>query len=450
MGQEKDYFRERRRTLRRTRWSERMARAMQYALIAEAFLIPLVPLAAMAVLLVGCAALCVRLRIDADFHLRRLPYDAPALLFVVIAFLSVAVAPDMAFSFYNYSHLVPIYALTYLLTGQALRSAEELRPVVIAMAAAAVFVILYGFYQFIFGIDISAMKWVDGASFPELSKRVFSTWENPNILAGYLDIVVCLALGLAVGLSGWRRGLSLTILVLALACLGMTYARGACFVIAVILAGYGILRDWRVLLGIVVIGAGILFFDPVLSDRLLSVFTRIDTSSEMRLAFWESTVAMVLDHPFLGIGWAMYFMVYPEYDFYLQGAPVKIVHAHNMYLNYAAEIGIPGALAFFWFFFGSLLLAFRLPRKTPPWADVLAAHEHEWHAVADVREALMAWRSKKFVEGFALGIGLAMLSVALNGITDHLLFNIPSSMLLWMLAAMAAAVHTMAGEMKEG
>ena len=197
MGQEKDYFRERRRTLRRTRWSERMARAMQYALIAEAFLIPLVPLAAMAVLLVGCAALCVRLRIDPDFHLRRLPYDAPALLFVVIAFLSVAVAPDMAFSFYNYSHLVPIYALTYLLTGQALRSAEELRPVVIAMAAAAVFVILYGFYQFIFGIDISAMKWVDGASFPELSKRVFSTWENPNILAGYLDIVVCLALGLA-------------------------------------------------------------------------------------------------------------------------------------------------------------------------------------------------------------------------------------------------------------
>ena len=442
-GKEKDYFRERRRTLRRTRWSERMARTMQYALIAEAFLIPLVPLAAMAVLLVGCGALCVRLRIDPTFHLRRLPYDAPALLFVVIAFLSVAVAPNMAFSFYNYSHLVPIYALTYLLTGQTLRSAEDLRPLVISMAAAAFLVILYGFYQFIFGIDISAMKWVDGASFPELSKRVFSTWENPNILAGYLDIVVCLALGLAAALPGWRRGL-------ALACLGMTYARGACLVIGILLAGYGVLRDWRVLLGIVVVGAGVLFFDPVLSDRLLSVFTRVDTSSEMRLAFWESTVAMILDHPFLGIGWGMYFMVYPEYDFYLQGAPVQIVHAHNMYLNYAAEIGVPGALAFLWFFFGSMIHAFRLPRKTPPWADVLAAHEHEWNAVADVREALAEWRSKRLAEGIGLGLGLAMISVALNGLTDHLLFNIPSSMLLWMLAAMAAAVHTIAGEMKEG
>ena len=441
---------ERRRRHRRQRWGARLGRCMMYAVIAEAFLIPLLPLAAHVALGIGCVAILLRLCIERDFHLCRMPYDAPALLFLVISFLSVFIAPDVSFSLYNFSHLVPIYVSTYLLVGQTVRTSREVQRVVIAMALSAALVILYGFYQFIFGIDISAMKWVDGAAFPELSKRVFSTWENPNILAGYLDIVACLALGLAVGLSGWRRGLALTILVLALACLGMTYARGACLVIGILLAGYGVLRDWRVLLGIVAIGAGVLFFDPVLSDRLLSVFTRIDTSSEMRLAFWESTMAMIMDHPFLGIGWGMYFMVYPEYDFYLQGAPVQIVHAHNMYLNYAAEIGIPGALAFFWFFFGSLLLAFRLPRKTPPWADVLAAHEHEWHAVADVREALMAWRSKKFVEGLALGIGLAMLSVALNGITDHLLFNIPSSMLLWMLAAMAAAVHTMAGEMKEG
>ena len=90
------------------------------------------------------------------------------------------------------------------------------------------------------------------------------------------------------------------------------------------------MRDLRILAGIAVICGLVLAFDPVLTDRLLSVFTRIDTSSEMRLAFWESTVAMILDHPFLGIGWGMYFMVYPDYDFYLQGAPVQIVHAHNM------------------------------------------------------------------------------------------------------------------------
>ena len=444
-----DSFQERRRVLRRRRWGGRMARMMMYAVIAEAFLIPLAPLAAMVALLLGCAAMLLRLRIDRSFHLRRLPYDAPALLFVVIGLLSVAVAPDKAFSFYNFYHLVPIYALTYLLVGQTLRKTRELQRVAFAMALSAALVILYGFYQFIFGIDISSMKWVDGEAFPELSKRVFSTWENPNILAGYLDIVACIAVGLIGVLQrGWRI-LAILLLAATLACLGMTYARGACLVVAVVLAGYGALRDWRILLGIVVVGAGALLVDPVLADRLLSVFTRVDTSSEMRIAFWESTVAMVMDHPFLGIGWGMYFMVYPEYYFYLQGAPVQIVHAHNMYLNYAAEIGIPGALSFLWFFFGSLVLALRVPRKTPPWEAVLAAHEHAWKTVADVRAALGRWRRRRFVEGLSTGLGLAFISVALNGLTDHLLFNIPSSMLLWMLAAMTAAAYAIAGEMKE-
>ena len=159
---------------------------------------------------------------------------------------------------------------------------------------------------------------------------------------------------------------------------------------------------------------------------------------------------MILDHPFLGIGWGMYFMVYPDYDFYLQGAPVQIVHAHNMYLNYAAEIGIPGALAFLWFFFGTLVLALRTKRDTPPWEAQLAVHERAWKTLADVRAGLEAWRCDKFIDGLSLGLGLAFCSVALNGLTDHLLFNIPSSMLLWMLAAMTAAVHAIAGERKEG
>ena len=40
--------------------------------------------------------------------------------------------------------------------------------------------------------------------------------------------------------------------------------------------------------------------------------------------------------------------------------------------------------------------------------------------------------------GVSLGIGLAFVTVALNGLTDDLLFNIPTSMFLWMLSAIAA------------
>ena len=220
-------------------------------------------------------------------------------------------------------------------------------------------------------------------------------------------------------------------------------------------------------------GGGILALDPALLERMTSVFTRLDTSSEMRLAFWESTVAMIADHPFLGIGWGAYWMVYPLYDFYMQGAAgttIKIVHAHNMYLNYAAEIGIIGALAFFWFFFGTLVTALRTrfltleeiereaqagrapqPTDLSPESgideELRAVHESvaarteapAWNWAA-FRAEVSHWEERRLASGFALGIGLALVSIALNGLTDDLLFNIPSSMLMWMLAAAAASL----------
>ena len=59
-----------------------------------------------------------------------------------------------------------------------------------------------------------------------------------------------------------------------------------------------------------------------------------------------------------------------------------------------------------------------------------------WHEIFDVEE----WR---LLSGLSLGLALAFISIALNGLTDHLLFNIPSSMFFWLLAALAAAVFLM-------
>lgn len=152
------------------------------------------------------------------------------------------------------------------------------------------------------------------------------------------------------------------------------------------------------------------------------------------------------------------------------GTTIKIVHAHNMYLNYAAEIGIIGALAFFWFFFGTLVTALRMRFLTPeeiereaqagraPQPTDLSSESgideelravHESIAVrtevpawnwAAFRAEVSHWEERRLASGFVLGIGLALVSIALNGLTDDLLFNIPSSMLMWMLAAAAASL----------
>ncbi len=103
-------------------------------------------------------------------------------------------------------------------------------------------------------------------------------------------------------------------------------------------------------------------------------------------------------------------MVYPLYDFYINDPAVKIYHAHNMFLNYAAETGVIGFFAFFTYFFGSIRLAWKR----------------------------MGQAASDFLRALRLGLGLALVSVAVCGLTDHVAFNIPTSMLLWALCALCA------------
>jgi len=453
---------EKRKEIARLKWENRFTQWAWYMVLAEAFLLPLCPPAATGALILAVVLTGLKFRKDKELSFRHLPFDVPVGLFVLLSGLSIIVSPDRAFSFYNWYNLVGVFVLTYFVVGQNLCNVRQVREILLSMAASAVLVILYGFHQFIFGVDISTMKWVDGEAFPELSKRVFSTWENPNILAGYLDVIICLAFGIFVRAETKQKRIVLGILLAAgAACLAMTYARGAFLVMAAILAIYGMFKDWRVLAACTAVAMLLLAVDPMLYERLASVFTKVDTSSEMRLAFWESTIAMIQDHPFLGIGWGAYWMVYPEYDFYLQGADVLIVHAHNWYLNYAAEIGIPGMLSFLWLFFGSMVLALRQeytapdekkPELTPFSYDDKTAADVELKNVVDsvrveeeqpkvpIWKDFCQWDDWRLLNGTAFGLGLALISVALNGFTDDLLFNIPTSMLLWMLLAFIAAV----------
>ena len=54
--------------------------------------------------------------------------------------------------------------------------------------------------------------------------------------------------------------------------------------------------------------------------------------------------------------------------------------------------------------------------------------------------------NRQLADGVKFGIGLAFLSMALNGLTDDLLFNIPTSMLMWLLAALASAIDSLPEE----
>ena len=214
------------------------------AVVAEAFFVALSPVVAEIALLLGFAVYLFRWKFDSGYHYRKSPVFAAILVFMLCGGASVLVSPDRGFSFYNWYNLAVVYCMTFVLVTQNVTTKGEVKYIAYALGLSAAIVVAYGFFQYTFGIDTSEMKWVDGEAFPELRKRVFSTWENPNILAAYLDIVICVLLGLLAKLEDkttriWLGGA----IVACLACLAMTYARGAFLTIVVILAGYGILRD---------------------------------------------------------------------------------------------------------------------------------------------------------------------------------------------------------------
>ena len=511
-----------------------------YAILAEAFFLPLSPTIAAAAVMFGVITWFLRSRIDSHYKIRSLPFDVPVAIFLLIGVISVFLSSARSFSLiYNYCSLVGVYALTYLIVGQSVRTPAQVKQIAQALGASMILVVLWGFFQFVFGVDVADVKWTDPEAFPELRKRIFSTLENPNVLAGWLDIFICLALGmLTVTERRSQKIILIGAIILLTACLVMTYSRGAFITIVIIFAVYGLLKDWRILILFAVITGIIAFSDTTFTNRILSAFNLGDSSEGVRLGIWVSTGAMISDHPFAGIGWGAYQYVYPQYNYYVADPNIIIYHAHNIYLNYAAEIGIVGALAFFWYFFGTMFISFGVnERGAEKWfnehinkiissssflqelsnllneklsdfvdkipslsgnkkstqvkkirrAEILHHEDMNWSEhtrrkfsdkehVASVEnisvggenisakiiklddetsksaKTVIKWEDvtklddKKFLDGFRFGIGLAFLSMALNGFTDHLLFNIPSSMLMWMLGALSAAIHLMSEE----
>ena len=332
------------------------------AIIVECFFLALFPSLAAAAVLLGIITWFLRVQIDTKFKMRSLPFDVPAGLFVLISAISVFASSARSFELiYHFFAFVGIYGLTYILIGQNIRTLEQVKTVIKALSISALIVVLWGYFQYIFGIDTADMKWVDPEKFPELRNRVFSTLENPNVLAGYLDVFICLALGVLAKVSGRTQKLAMVIAIIMLAtCLAMTYARGAYLTILIVFVVYGIIQDWRILLLFILVSVALFHYDTTLVDRLTSIFELTDSSQGLRVGIWVSTIAMIADHPFIGIGWGAFKSVYPSYDYYLKGADVIIYHAHNIYLHYAAEIGIVGAMAFFWFFFGSMFMSLEL------------------------------------------------------------------------------------------
>ena len=254
------------------------------------------------------------------------------------------------------------FLVVALLGAQYLRTRRQIWTIIVLICLAGISQAFYGYIQAFFNIGPQAF-------IRDASLRVYGTFDQPNPYAGYINIPLSIALALTLlGRGRLTRILAgLTAILLGIAEY-LSQSRGGEMAIAaalvfIVLAGMPrILTLMRVLI-IALLG----FFEALLAGWIpLHIFNPVlhflglvqisltqpssqDYSTAERLAHWIAGLHMVLDHPILGVGIGNYADAYPQYFITIFVDPLG--HAHNYYINIAAETGFIGLTAYVLFLF---------------------------------------------------------------------------------------------------
>ncbi|MFQ5944719.1 MAG: O-antigen ligase family protein [Anaerolineae bacterium] len=332
-----------------------------------------------AVLAVWAAGLGAERRVPA-----KPPLAIPLLLFWVVLALSVVAAGSLALSLKGllvWLEVVLVYWIAY-----DWLDLPRARGLAAAMILAASLEAGLGGMEFLRGTGPEAFALPGGFS------RASGTFGQPNPFGGYLAMVLPISLALSLGpthgLPRWVRGLALAGVAFLGGGLLASWSRGAWLAAGaasmVVAAGGVISRTFDRLralatAGLVAAAAGLAI---VTGGRLLGTIagrlgelipyigagdvrylavTEENFALVDRLAHWQAAVAMVSNNPILGVGIGNYPAAYPQ--FAVPGWPDALGHAHNYYLNVAAEAGLLGLAGYLSLWVGIALLAWRALRR---------------------------------------------------------------------------------------
>ncbi|HEY7416349.1 MAG TPA: O-antigen ligase family protein, partial [Ktedonobacteraceae bacterium] len=161
---------------------------------------------------------------------------------------------------------------------------------------------------------------------------------------------------------------------------------------------------------------------PVLEKAgLLNIsFTRPTNdnfANSERLAHWIAGIHMFQDHPFLGVGIGNYPSAYPQYAVGIFTA--SLGHAHNYYINIAAEAGIFGLLALLFFLTATFVASGHTYRTIQQrWQHIVASPS----PVVEPEASKHSIKLTMIANDRALVIGLiaALASVCIHNLVDDL------------------------------
>jgi putative inorganic carbon (HCO3(-)) transporter len=301
------------------------------------------------------------------------------LVFAVFALshvLSIALSTDVAFSLVA-SVYAPIAALAFLVSQDVTITPEAYRRISLTFTVILVLLSIDGAYQALTGFSLLTGQ-------DTYAARVRGGIPHPNDIA-----LIPLLAPFVLAVVAERRSRLLTALMGA--CLPLTIvaliasaSRNAWLGLAVATAAWVFFSgSWR-LGGSVLAGAFILFavaFALDLGDVRDRLATVVNPYREGRIGLWFVAGKMFVEAPLFGKGVHVFELFYPEYlshvslpDGYRPEVG-RIPWAHNIYLEFLAERGLAGFIAF-------AVLVFAAARRLVTAARVSANRRQRLYAAA--------------------------------------------------------------------
>jgi O-antigen ligase len=271
------------------------------------------------------------------------PADWAVLALVVVAALSLLWTEEGRVAAREFRTVVLESALFYGLLRAMVREPRHAWPIVDAWLLGAVLIALVGVGQWVLGRGLITAEGV---------WRVRGFYGSPNNLALYLGRLLPLALAfLAWGRHRRRWAYGLAAVVLA-AALFLTYSRGA-WVVGVpasllFLAAMRGRRTFALAVGLLLVVAVLLVL-LVGPGRLISLLDSSQGTTFFRLQLWQSSLAMICDHPLLGVGLDNFLYQYrSHYVLPTAWEEFNLSHPHNLVLDFWLRLGLAGLATILW------------------------------------------------------------------------------------------------------
>lgn len=334
--------------------------------------------------------------------------EMPLLLFFGLVGIAVSTSVSRAGS----ASVLPLYGLyvSAFYMAAILPRREDVAGLLKGLLLAGLVAGLIGLVQYKSGIETS-LSWIDLEQAEDIKTRVFGPFDNPNIFAEYLTFVLPAALAFMITEARLEmKAVWAGVLVVSGVALVATFSRGGWLATGASLLLLGLMWEPRLVL---LMTAAIFVFPALAPDQVMSRASSIgslqDSSNVFRLSIWLASLKMIATYCLSGIGpgTAAFNRIYPA--FMIAGTPA--IHTHNLFLQLALELGLPGLLAFLW-----LLLAV-FSRSVA----VLPALSYQ-------------------DQGMLTAVVAALTGFLLHGAVDNVWYSPKMTLLFWLILGLAVAM----------